>query len=523
MNGDHKIPPAIPPRRKPDPQHAKNSSSHLKDHSKIDYLQKQKNILEDKQRIKIQQAGAIHYHSRHNILEYDDGSQIFLSTDDKLNDGDTSRLISSPLDNSKDIKTGNMHFMRHKAPNHSSSMATLLPGAGQVSEETDGDDFLDFRNERAISSYGNTTCSELEMEDEESTPIFPNNYRESPQYRKEVDPLKRTNGLKANDDNHVIYLKDDMFVNKEEIQEKTKKSDNSNTLLIDKDDENLNINETPVNSHTVNPNESTDANLPPLSEITENLERFALLPAPKGSLVKCRISRDKKGMDRGIYPTYYLHLERDDGKKVFLLAARKRKKSKTSNYLISVDPTDLTRGGDSFVGKLRSNMLGTSFTIFDNGDNYKRAQFTGSNLRKELGAIIYDTNVLGFKGPRKMTIVIPSMNLDNERIEIIPRSEYETIFEKWKRRELDCILELKNKTPIWNDDTQSYVLNFHGRVTQASVKNFQIVHENDVNYIFMQFGRVSEDGFTMDYSYPMCAVQAFAVALSSFDGKLACE
>lgn len=32
---------------------------------------------------------------------------------------------------------------------------------------------------------------------------------------------------------------------------------------------------------------------------------------------------------------------------------------------------------------------------------------------------------------------------------------------------------------VWNDDTQSYVLNFHGRVTQASVKNFQIVHEND--------------------------------------------
>jgi hypothetical protein len=27
-----------------------------------------------------------------------------------------------------------------------------------------------------------------------------------------------------------------------------------------------------------------------------------------------------------------------------------------------------------------------------------------------------------------------------------------------------------------DSDTQSYVLNFHGRVTQASVKNFQIVH-----------------------------------------------
>ena len=42
-------------------------------------------------------------------------------------------------------------------------------------------------------------------------------------------------------------------------------------------------------------------------------------------------------------------------------------------------------------------------------------------------------------------------------------------------------------------------------------------------YIVMQFGRVAEDIFTMDYNYPMSAVQAFAVALSSFDGKLACE
>ena len=32
--------------------------------------------------------------------------------------------------------------------------------------------------------------------------------------------------------------------------------------------------------------------------------------------IKCRITRDKKGMDRGMYPTYFLHMEKDDGKKV---------------------------------------------------------------------------------------------------------------------------------------------------------------------------------------------------------------
>lgn len=92
-----------------------------------------------------------------------------------------------------------------------------------------------------------------------------------------------------------------------------------------------------------------------------------------------------------------------------------------------------------------------------------------------------------------------------------------------RKQNMDNVVELHNKTPVWNDDTQSYVLNFHGRVTQASVKNFQLVHDSDPEYIVMQFGRTSEDVFTMDFRYPLCALQAFAIALSSFDGKLACE
>lgn len=52
---------------------------------------------------------------------------------------------------------------------------------------------------------------------------------------------------------------------------------------------------------------------------------------------------------------------------------------------------------------------------------------------------------------------------------------------------MDNLIELHNKTPTWNDDTQSYVLNFHGRVTQASVKNFQIVHDSDGNSFCSKF------------------------------------
>nr|XP_055057723.1 tubby protein homolog isoform X5 [Misgurnus anguillicaudatus] len=274
--------------------------------------------------------------------------------------------------------------------------------------------------------------------------------------------------------------------------------------------------------------EATSASTPLVNEPSievDDLEEFTLRPAPQGITVKCRITRDKKGMDRGMYPTYYLHLEREDGKKVFLLAGRKRKKSKTSNYLISIDPTDLSRGGESFIGKLRSNLMGTKFTVYDNGVNpFKTtSSLEAGNLRQELAAICYETNVLGFKGPRKMSVIIPGMNMDHERVSIRPKNDHESLLARWQNKSTESVIELHNKTPVWNDDTQSYVLNFHGRVTQASVKNFQIIHDNDPDYIVMQFGRVAEDVFTMDYNYPMCALQAFAIALSSFDSKLACE
>ncbi|XP_038134383.1 tubby-related protein 1-like isoform X2 [Cyprinodon tularosa] len=253
----------------------------------------------------------------------------------------------------------------------------------------------------------------------------------------------------------------------------------------------------------------------------DDLETFVMDPAPQGVTVKCRVTRDQRGMDKSLYPLYYLHL--DNEKKTFLLAGRKRKKSATSNYLISIDATDLSRGGENFVGKLRSNLMGTKFTVFDNALNPERALPDMSNARQELAGIIYETNVLGMKGPRRMTVIIPGMSKDNERVPLRPRNECDSLLVRYQNRRMENLIELHNKTPVWNEETASHVLNFNGRVTQASVKNFQIVHNKDLDYIVMQFGRIADDIFTLDYNYPLCAVQAFAIALSSFDGKIACE
>ena len=258
----------------------------------------------------------------------------------------------------------------------------------------------------------------------------------------------------------------------------------------------------------------------------ENLYQFVSKSAPDGVSVKCRVQREKRGMERSMFPTYFMYLERESSsKKLFLLAARKRKKSKCSNYLISTNASDLTRDGKYFIGKLRANFLGTSFTVYDNGikPTSHRAFSNSSHNRQELAAIHYETNVLGFKGPRKMTTIIPAMTHDHQRIPCRPTQPSESMLERWKTNRMTDLLELHNKQPVWSDETQAFVLNFHGRVTQASVKNFQMVHSADESYIVLQFGRISDDLFTLDYNFPMSAIQAFSIALSSFDSKLACE
>lgn len=97
-------------------------------------------------------------------------------------------------------------------------------------------------------------------------------------------------------------------------------------------------------------------------------------------------------------------------------------------------------------------------------------------------------------------------------------------------REGSSSLVLKNKAPRWHDQLKCWCLNFHGRVTVASVKNFQLVASPEDGLqgpehdkVILQFGKVEKDVFTMDYRYPISAFQAFAICLSSFDTKIACE
>lgn len=84
-------------------------------------------------------------------------------------------------------------------------------------------------------------------------------------------------------------------------------------------------------------------------------------------------------------------------------------------------------------------------------------------------------------------------------------------------------LVLHNKAPRWNENMRAFCLNFGGRVSVASVKNFQLVAEGDPDTVVLQFGKAGDETFTCDFRWPLTPLQAFGICLSSFDSKLACE
>ena len=252
------------------------------------------------------------------------------------------------------------------------------------------------------------------------------------------------------------------------------------------------------------------------------MRKFLTTPLPKSAgVVQCNIRRDKSGINK-MYPVYSIFLKDGDE---FMMNAKKRANNKTSNYLISMGEGDLARVGPNYLGKLRSNFVGTEFQVFDDGYNPKDdPEFSGQEMRNELGAVMYAANVWGSRGPRKMQVALPAVD-QNSRL-VLPDPSTSTGDELLTRiRDRNCrdTVYLINKPPRWHEQVGAYVLNFNGRVTMASVKNFQLVDPEEQNTVVLQFGRVGKDEFTMDMHHPITPLQAFGVTLSSFDSKIACD
>ena len=81
---------------------------------------------------------------------------------------------------------------------------------------------------------------------------------------------------------------------------------------------------------------------------------FLSRPGPSTAPVQCTIVRDTSTSK--VYPTYSLYL---DDPSELIMAARKRKKSKTANYIISVDD-QVPHSGAKFNSQASADRLITS-------------------------------------------------------------------------------------------------------------------------------------------------------------------
>jgi hypothetical protein len=173
-------------------------------------------------------------------------------------------------------------------------------------------------------------------------------------------------------------------------------------------------------------------------------------------------------------------------------------------------------------------------------------------VEEESGAITYTANLLGNR-PRIMDVCIPKVLEDgtiSEEWRHVPDDNATTddgsncqMLNRFKTIQqergsvddedtqnninLDLnsdgnhgLMVFQNRPPWWNVELGAFVLNFGGRVSVASVKNFQLCERRDQDHI-MQFGRIQgRHNFTMDFQHPLTPAQAFAIAISSLQSKI---
>ncbi|KAL2520664.1 Tubby-like F-box protein 2 [Forsythia ovata] len=289
-------------------------------------------------------------------------------------------------------------------------------------------------------------------------------------------------------------------------------------------------------------------------------------PGPRDAPIQCFIKRDRTTLT---YRLYFGLTPSEDESDKLLLAAKKIRRATSTEFVISLVGDDFSRASNTYLGKLRSNFLGTKFTVYDSQPPNDAAvqhnsllsrRFHSKRVSPRLPAynysaatISYELNVLRTRGPRRMHCImhsIPVSSIQEGGAAPTPTSfpqiidekssprlvskgkEPETYFSSPNLSSFGETLVLKNKAPRWHEQLQCWCLNFKGRVTVASVKNFQLVATVDPSLnipaaeqekVTLQFGKIGKDIFTMDYCYPLSAFQAFAISLSSFDTKPACE
>jgi tubby-related protein 1 len=97
------------------------------------------------------------------------------------------------------------------------------------------------------------------------------------------------------------------------------------------------------------------------------------------------IKRDKDGFSKKFYPKYDLFFTKTGR---FLMTAQKMQLMRSAHYNLTLERDDVDKKCAGYLGKLRSNLVGTEFNIFDKGEN-PDSNLLPSQIRNLMGSIIY--------------------------------------------------------------------------------------------------------------------------------------
>mmetsp|Transcript_42363 Transcript_42363/g.70457 ORF Transcript_42363/g.70457 Transcript_42363/m.70457 type:complete len:170 (+) Transcript_42363:41-550(+) len=166
--------------------------------------------------------------------------------------------------------------------------------------------------------------------------------------------------------------------------------------------------------------------------------------------------------------------------------------------------------------------------LYDSGMNpskMPKANAGAGALRRELAHLLSQQNVVGSAAPRRIRLTLPMLDANGVVQAKQPKCEEESMpaLERLNQLSAKDNLFLTNVEPHLNQATARHSLNFNGRVTVGSVKNMQLYETTKPNVILCQFGKVGNDEFTLDFTWPLTPLQAFAVGISSLAYKLANE
>lgn len=170
------------------------------------------------------------------------------------------------------------------------------------------------------------------------------------------------------------------------------------------------------------------------------------------------------------YPHFYVL--KTEGKEEVKLHGIRR--SENGEFIISSYPNDFTMYGRNYIGTVVPNFLGTRFEVYDFGleSGYILAKDLPKDflpIRKRVGTICYDTNFFAEK-PRSFRVTV--VEAESE----VNPDERERHFE--------------NLPPKFNEQRGCYTLNFYGRVSKASARNFQLIEtDGDEEEIILSHGK----------------------------------